>query len=153
MLDTEAFREFKQALDRLRDADTERAMAHMRRAVELEQTNPFYISYMGVLLARVDRKWGEAEELCSTALKMKRDQPQLYLNLAEVYAIAGRRHDAAETLLRGMKYAQRDIRLKLMLSKLVIRQRPVLPFLARGHFLNRQLGRWRHRALVYFRGE
>lgn len=152
MLETEAFREFKQGLDRIRDADSERALEHMRRAVQLEEHNPFYLSYLGLLLARTERKWGEAEELCGAAVKMKRNQPQFYLNLAEVYVTAGRRDDAAETLLHGLKYAQRDIRLKLMLSKLIVRRRPVLPFLARDSFLNRQLGRWRHRALQYFGG-
>lgn len=151
MLDTEAFREFKKGLDRLREADPERALEHMRRAVELDQCNPFYLSYLGLLLARTERQWAEAEELCETALKMKRDQPQLYLNLAQVYVVADRREDATETLLRGLQYARRDIRLKLMLAKLMVRRRPVLPFLTRDHFLNRQLGLLRHRALQVLR--
>jgi len=150
MLNTEAFREFKQGLDRLRDADPDQALAHMRGAVELENHNPFYLSYLGLLLARTERKWGEAEELCSNALKMKRD-PQLYLNLAQVYVAADRRDDAVETLLHGLKYANRDIRLKVMLSKLVVRRRPVLPFLARENSLNRHLGMLRHRALKVLR--
>jgi Flp pilus assembly protein TadD len=147
MVDTEAFREFKQALDRMRDSDAEHALPHIRRAVELEAQNPFYISYLGVVLARAEQKWGEAEENCRTALKMKRDQPQLYLNLAEVYVVAGRRDDAVETLKRGLKYANRDIRLKVMLGKLVRRRSPVIPFLERQHFLNRQLGLLRHRTM------
>ena len=147
MVDTEAFREFKQALDRMRDSDAEHALPHIRRAVELEALNPFYISYLGVVLARAEQKWGEAEENCRTALKMKRDQPQLYLNLAEVYVFAGRRDDAVETLMRGLKYANRDIRLKVMLGKLVRRRSPVIPFLERQHFLNRQLGLLRHRTM------
>ncbi len=130
MVDTEAFREFKQALDRMRDSDAEHALPHIRRAVELEALNPFYISYLGVVL-----------------VKMKRDQPQLYLNLAEVYVVAGRRDDAVETLMRGLKYANRDLRLKLMLGKLVRRRSPVIPFLERQHFLNRQLGLLRHRTM------
>ena len=153
MLDTEAFREFKEALNRLRDADHERALGHMRRAVEFDRHNPFFLSYLGLLLARTERKWGEAEELCDTAVKMRRDQPQLYLNLAEVYVSAGRRHDAVETLLRGLRYASRDVRMKLMLGRLVVRRRLVFPFLARTHFLNRQCGLLRHRALLFFRGE
>jgi Flp pilus assembly protein TadD len=150
MVDTEAFREFKQALDRMRDADAEHALPHIRRAVELEAQNPFYISYLGVVLARAEQKWAEAEENCRTALKMKRDQPQLYLNLAEVYVFAGRRDDAVETLMRGLKYANRDIRLKVMLGKLVRRRSPVIPFLERQHFLNRQLGLLRHRTMNAF---
>ena len=147
MVDTQAFREFKQALDRMRDSDAEHALPHIRRAVELEAQNPFYISYLGVVLARAEQKWGEAVENCRTALKMKRDQPQLYLNLAEVYVVAGRRDDAVETLMRGLKYANRDVRLKVMLGKLVRRRSPVIPFLERQHFLNRQLGLLRHRTM------
>ncbi len=151
MVDTEAFREFKQALDRMRDSDAERALPHIRRAVELEGQNPFYISYLGVVLARAEQKWAEAEELCGTALKMKRDQPQLYLNLAEVYVVADRRDAAVETLIRGIKFANRDVRLKVMLGKLVTRRPPVIPFLERHHFLNRQLGLVRHRAMEVLR--
>jgi len=147
MVDTEAFREFKQALDRMRDSDAEHALPHIQRAVELEAQNPFYISYLGVVLARAEQKWGEAVENCRTALKMKRDQPQLYLNLAEVYVVAGRRDDAVETLMRGLKYANRDVRMKVMLGKLVRRRSPVIPFLERQHFLNRQLGLLRHRTM------
>ena len=150
MIDTAAFREFKQGLNRMRDADPERALVHIRRAVELESNNPFYLSYLGVLLARAERKWGDAEELCQAALRMRRDQAQLYMNLAEVYVCAGRREDAAEILNRGLKNARRDIRLARMLGQLAMRRPPVLPFLERQHFLNKNLGRLRHRTLEYF---
>jgi len=85
MIDTEAFREFKQALTFLRDNYPIKALPHMRRAVELDTHNPYYRSYLGVVVARAERKWAEAEELCDTAVRMKRNQAQLYLNLAEVY--------------------------------------------------------------------
>jgi len=32
----------------------------MRRAVDLDKNNPYYMSYLGVVLARSERKWGEA---------------------------------------------------------------------------------------------
>ena len=96
MLDTEAFREFKQALTLLRDNYAGQALPHMRRAMDLDKNNPYYMSYLGVVLARSEQKWGEAERLCDTAVRMKRNQAQLYLNLAEVYATAGRRAGSAE---------------------------------------------------------
>jgi len=68
----------------------------MRRAVDLDKNNPYYMSYLGVVLARSEGKWGEAERLCDSAVRMKRNQAQLYLNLAEVYATAGRRDDAVD---------------------------------------------------------
>ncbi len=149
MIDSEAFHEFKQGLTLLYDEYPEKALAHMRRAVELEKHNPYYLSYLGLSLARAERKWAEAEELCNTAVKMKRDHPQLYLNLAEVYVTAGRREDAVEILSRGLNYARRDARLNRALSKLAVRRPPVIRFLNRQHFLNRNLGKLRHRALNY----
>jgi predicted Zn-dependent protease len=153
MLDTEAFAEFRKALGSLRDGHPRLALPHIQRASQLEEQNPFYKSYLGVTLARAERKWAEAEDLCDNALRVKRDQPQLYLNLAEVYVAAGRRQDAVETLLMGARYAQRDARIHRMLSQLSNRRAPVLRFLHRTHFLNRRLGMWRHRALQVLQGE
>ncbi len=149
MVDTEAFREFKQALGHVREAELNRALVHIRRAVELERQNPFYLSYLGLLLARAEQKWSEAEDLCTAALRMKPDQPQFYLNLAEVYVIAGRREDAVETLTKGLQYARRDLRLKIALGKLATRRSPLLTFLPRYHFLNRHFGKLRHRVLCF----
>jgi len=147
MMDTEAFREFKTGLTLLRDRHADQALPHMRRAVELEKSNPYYMSYLGVVLARSEGKWGEAERLCNSAVRMKRNQAQLYLNLAEVYAAAGRRSDAKEALESGLKFARRDVRLSIAMSKLTSRRAPVLSFLSRKHPLNRQLGMLRHRTM------
>jgi Flp pilus assembly protein TadD len=150
MLDTEAFREFKTGLTFLRDNYAQKALPHMRRAVELDKNNPYYMSYLGVVLARSEGKWGEAERLCDSAVRMKRNQAQLYLNLAEVYASAGRRDDAVDALESGLKYARRDVRLTIAMNKLTRRRAPVLGFLARKHPLNRQLGILRHHTLHMF---
>jgi len=150
MMDTEAFREFKQGLAFLRDNYAVKALPHMRRAVELEKNNPYYMSYLGVVMARSESKWAEAERLCDSAVRMKRNQAQLYLNLAEVYAAAGRREDAMEALQAGLKFARRDVRLNIALNKLTQRRAPVFGFLARRHPLNRQVGKIRHRTLQLF---
>lgn len=147
MMDTEAFREFKQGLTFLRDDYAGKALPHMKRAVELEKNNPYYMSYLGVVLARSEKKWGEAEKLCDGAVRLKRNQAQLYLNLAEVYATAGRRDEAVEALQAGLKYARRDIRLNIAMNKLIKRRSPVLSFLERHHPINRGLGKLRHQTL------
>ena len=153
MLDTEAFAEFRKALGFLRDGYPEKALPHINRASQLEEHNPFYQSYLGVTIARAGKKFDEAEKLCDNALRLKRDQPQLYLNLAEVYIAAGRRQDAMETLSMGVKYAQRDARIQRLMSQISSRRRPVVPFLGRQHFLNRRLGIWRHKTLRILQGE
>jgi Flp pilus assembly protein TadD len=147
MLDTEAFREFKQGLTLLRDNYAGRALPHMQRAIELDRNNPYYMSYLGVVLARSEQKWGEAERLCDAAVRMKRNQAQLYLNLAEVYATAGRRDEAVDALQAGLKFARRDVRLTIAMNRLMQRREPVLSFLTRKHPVNRQLGLLRHRAM------
>jgi len=147
MLDTEAFREFKEGLTLLRDNYAVRALPHMRRAMDLDKNNPYYMSYLGVVLARSEQKWGEAERLCDAAVRMKRNQAQLYLNLAEVYATAGRRDEAVEALQAGLKFARRDVRLSIAINRLMHRREPVFTFLPRKHPVNKQLGMIRHRAL------
>jgi Flp pilus assembly protein TadD len=124
-----------------------KALPHMKRAVDLDRNNPYYMSYLGVVLARSEQKWGEAERLCDTAVRMKRNQAQLYLNLAEVYATAGRRDEAVEALQSGLKFARRDVRLTIAMNRLAERRKPVLTFLARKHPHNRQLGILRHKTL------
>jgi Flp pilus assembly protein TadD len=147
MMDTEAFREFKTGLSLLRDNYSNRALEHIQRAAELERNNPYYMSYLGVALARTEKKWAEAERMCDTAVRLKRNQAQLYLNLAEVYMSAGRKEDAREALLAGMKYARRDIRLNIAMAKLTPRRSPVFTFLDRAHPLNRHFGKLRHKTL------
>src|SRR6266436_6536797 len=88
MMDTEAFREFKTGLTLLRDNYANKALPHMRRAVDLEKNNPYYMSYLGVVLARSEQKWGEAEKLCDSAVRMKRNQAQLYPGLPGAKASA-----------------------------------------------------------------
>jgi Flp pilus assembly protein TadD len=150
MMDTEAFREFKQGLALLRDNYAVKALPHMKRAVELEKNNPYYMSYLGVVLARSENRWAEAERLCDGAVRIKRNQAQLYLNLAEVYATAGRRDDAVEALQAGLKFARRDVRLNIALNRLARRRSPVFSFLTRRHPLNKSIGKLRHRTLQMF---
>jgi Flp pilus assembly protein TadD len=147
MVDTQAFELFKEGLTLLRNSYPQQALKYMQRAVDLERTNPYYMSYLGVVLARSERRWAEAEQLCDTAVRMKRNQAQLYLNLAEVYMAADRKEDAMEVLRSGLRYARRDVRLNIAMNRLTERRRPVLPFLTRKHPLNRQLGILRHRTL------
>ena len=149
-MDTEAFREFKTGLALLRDNHPVSALEHIQRAAELEKNNPYYMSYLGVALARTQQKWADAERMCDSAVRLKRNQAQLYLNLAEVYMAADRREEARETLIAGMKYARRDIRLNIAMAKLTPRRRPIFSFLERKHPLNRHFGMLRHKTFSAF---
>ena len=89
-----------------------------------------------------------AEKLCSQALQMKRTQPELYLNLAEVYGLAGNKEDAIETLSRGLRFTKQNEHLADALRRFGSRRPPVLGFLDRTHFLNRLFGKIRNRLLI-----
>jgi len=147
MAEQSALAEFKQGIELLRNGKSDEALEYLRHAAELKQQNPYYLSFLGVSVARAQRKWAAAVELCETALSLRRSEAQLYLNLAEVYVSAGRREDAVAVLDRGLFYLRIDARIRRARANLGKRRAPVLPFLEREHFLNRGLGKLRHRVL------
>jgi len=145
MPEVDAVSEFKEGLALLRNNYARKAQHYFTRALEMDKTNPFYISYLGLAMAAGERKWDEGEELCLQAIKMRRTQPELYLNLAELYRLAGKRSEAVETLSQGMVMTKRDARIAEAFNRYGRRRSPVLSFLARDHFLNRELGKLRNR--------
>src|SRR2546422_6323552 len=76
MMDTEAFREFKTGLTYLRDNYANKALPHMRRAVDLDKNNPYYMSYLGVVLARSEEHTSELQSrlhlVCRLLLEKKK---------------------------------------------------------------------------------
>ena len=147
MAEVEALKEFKDGLELLRNSYAKKALSHFSKADELDKTNPFYMSYMGLALAAGEQKWEEAEEICQAALKVRRTQAELYLNLCEVYRLQGKRQDAIEILSTGLTLTKKDARLAQALRKLGVRRPPVLSFLDRNHFLNMKLGKLRYKVM------
>ena len=149
MLDVDAFQDFRVGLARLRDGDAIAAIELLRQAAKRDPENPYYLSYFGLGLGHAEGMWGEAERLCHRAVCRGRRQAQLYLNLAEVYVVSGRRQAAADTLALGLHYMPCDARLREEFSKLIVRRSQVLRFLPRTHPVNRALGRLRHLFLLH----
>lgn len=139
--------EFKQGVELLKNDYPQKALARLRRAFECDQHNPYYISFLGLCIARAQRKWVKAYELCEIAVQLKPAEIQFHLNLAEVYASAGLREKALDKLDDALLRFHGDARIKQARSKVENRRRPILPFFGRAHFLNRGLGKLRHRAL------
>jgi hypothetical protein len=80
-------------------------------------------------------------------VQLKPTEIQFHLNLGEVYASAGLREKALDKLDDALERFGDDFRLKQARSKVENRRNPIFPFFRREHFLNRELGRLRHRAL------
>jgi Flp pilus assembly protein TadD len=145
MADQPALAEFKEGIRLLRDGHPADAYEYFRRASELDKQNPYYLSFTGLSVSRARQKWVDPVALCETALSLKRNETQLYLNLAEVYESARRQDDAVLVLEKGLIYCKGDNRIARARANLGRRRPPVLPSLDRGHFLNRTLGKLRHR--------
>ncbi len=139
--------EFREGVELLKNEYPEKALVKLRRAFEKDKHNPYYISFLGLSIARAEQKWDQAMELCETAVKLKRTEIQFHMNLMEVYALAGWREKALHKLDAALRLFGNDARLKRARSKVVQRRAPVLPFLGRSHFLNRKLGKLRDRVL------
>ena len=136
--------EFKEGLLALRNGYFNSALAHLQKAVEHDNDNPFYLSYYGLAIARAEHNWTKAETSCLAALRMKCNVAHLYLNLAEVYRRGGDLKDALSTLYSGLQFTKWDPLLIRAIEDLGIRRSPVFPFLDRKHFLNRHLGKLRY---------
>jgi tetratricopeptide (TPR) repeat protein len=139
--------EFRQGVELLKNEYPQKALVKLRHAFECDQHNPYFISFLGLSIARAQRKWEQAFELCEIAVQLKPKEIQFHLNLGEVYASAGLREKALDKLDVALELFGEDTRLRKARSKVESRRNPVLPFIGRGHFLNRGLGKLRHRAL------
>jgi len=139
--------EFREAVELLKNEYPEKALVKLRRAFESDKRNPYYISFLGLAIARAEQNWSQALELCETAVQINRKEIQFHMNLVEVYALAGWREKALHKLDSALRLFGDDARLKRARAKVVERRSPVLPFFGRNHFLNRELGKLRHRML------
>jgi tetratricopeptide (TPR) repeat protein len=137
--------EFRKGVELLKNEYPQKALVSLRRAYESDKHNAYYSSFLGLAIARAQGKWHQASELCEIAVQLKPKEVQFHLNLGEVYASAGMREKALDKLDHALELFGEDTRLKNARNKVVNRRTLLLPFLGRKHFLNRELGKLRHR--------
>ncbi len=102
------------------------------------------LSYFGLSLALVQKKYKEAIDLCKRSLEMEFYNADQYANLARVYMAAGNRKKAVEIAEAGLKDHPEHETLRTVRQELGVRSRPSLPFLSRDHPVNVTLGQSRH---------
>jgi tetratricopeptide (TPR) repeat protein len=102
------------------------------------------LSYYGLCLALVQKKYKEAIEICRKTLTLNFFNPSHYANLARVYVAASMRKKAVETIEEGLRSFPEDKGLRALRAELGVRARPVVPFLERSNPVNVTLGRTRH---------
>lgn len=102
------------------------------------------LSYFGLCVALVQKKYKNAIDLCKRALELEFYNADHYINLMKVYLAGGNRKKALETIESGLKLHPEDESLLHARRTLGVRARPAVPFLDRSHPINVTLGQARH---------
>ncbi len=102
------------------------------------------LSYFGLCLALVQKKYKIAIDLCKRALELEFYNGDHYVNLTRVYVAAGNRKKALETVETGLKLHADYEPLLHTRRSLGERARPAVPFLDRSNPINVSLGQARH---------
>jgi tetratricopeptide (TPR) repeat protein len=138
---TSVQRTFLQGLNYLQQNHLAEAANAFRFAFKEHPGNPQYVSYYGLILALYEGNFHDAVNFCRGAIVHSSGEADYYLNLCRVYAKAGQRKKALETLLEGMRAGANQSVLKVEMKRMGCRRKPVLPFLSRDNILNKSLGK------------
>ena len=139
------------AIDTTKDEDYLRAITLFLDVYGTEDAPPLStpkaasgLSYFGLCLALVQRKFKPAADLCKRAIDLEFYNGDHYANLARVYRAAGQRKKAIDTAEAGLKLAPEHDGLLQVRKELGLRARPAVPFLDRSHPINVTIGQARH---------
>ncbi len=144
---------FERGVNALGEDRADEALVALREARGFAPDHAQIRSYLGLAIARSEKNFAEARELCEDAAKQEFFNPDVYLNLAKVYLCFGRRAEALRYLRRGQMIDPGHAPIKELIAGLGRRKLPILPFLPRRHPINRALGTARSKvAEVFSRG-
>lgn len=113
--------------------------------VETSAVPSLFFAYLGYGLARLQGETDEGVRLCRRALELDIYQPENYYYLASALLLTEDRRSAVDVIEQGLQIDATHEGLQSLKTEIGQRRRPVLPFLARDNFLNRSVGRLRHR--------
>ena len=137
---------FSKALEFYHDAAPASAQ-NLRLLLEEGSSEPRHISYCGLLVATAEGRVADGRVLCELAVREASTDPEMYINLARVYAWNGQTTRAADILRKGLQIAPRDPGLRREIERVSPRSNPTVFFLDRDNPLNKALGRTRARIL------
>ena len=129
----------------VRAGDFKNALAMLSEAYATTgEKSPDGLSYYGLCIAVVQKKYKPAVDLCKKAIEMQFYRADHYTNLSRVYLATDHRTKAIETVEKGLKVNPEDEGLLKLRKEIGVRARPAIPFLSRSNPLNEFLGRARH---------
>jgi tetratricopeptide (TPR) repeat protein len=146
-----SLRDLKEAIEATKEEDFLRALTLFAdfyggddAPTQLNAKSAKGLSYFGLCIALVQKKYKTAIDLCKRAMELEFYNGDHYVNLMKVYVAAGNRKKALETVEAGLKLHPEDDALLDARRSLGVRARPAVPFLDRANPINVSLGRARH---------
>jgi hypothetical protein len=136
---------FSKALEFYHEGELQASAENLRLLLKEGSKEPRHISYCGLLVATAEGKVADGRVLCELALRESATDPEMYINLARVYAWNGQTTRAAEVLRKGLQIAPRDPGLRREIDRVSPRSAPAVFFLNRDNPVNKALGRTRAR--------
>ena len=133
-----AAKEFERARVFLVGEDTVAALAHLEKALKLDD-NPAWYSFFGYCIAKERGQVRKGIDLCKLSMQSEAENPVHYLNLGKIHLVSGNKPEALRVFREGIAIGQNE-EIMRMLNKIGIRKPPIISFLPRGNPLNRILG-------------
>lgn len=99
------------------------------------------LSAIGLCLAMAENKIQDGLNYCQRARVMEPYRAELHCYLGMVYLKAGKKGKAYTAFQEGLRVDPAHKGILSQLDQMGVRKKPALPFLSRGHFLNRMFGR------------
>lgn len=127
------------------ERNVEAAHERFERAHRAQANDPRAMSWYGVTLVLVEKNSNLGISFCDHAVRLAGPTPELVLNQARVHLALGQRERAYKAVQRGMRLFPEDEAIRWAQEAMGWRRRPVIPFLSRRNFLNKHLGKLRHR--------
>jgi tetratricopeptide (TPR) repeat protein len=131
---------FEEGVRELSSRRTGEALKWFEMAVEKERT-PLACAYLAYCRAKEKGTYSEAIALCMDAMKEEPKNSEIYLTLGRVYLLAGKKKSAIRAFDLGLRCGKNP----QIVNELILlgrRKAPPLPFLDRGHPLNKYLGKF-----------
>jgi len=141
----EPSKDIRDGIRLVRAGDYKNGLAILSEAyAKTGEKSPDGLSYYGLCLAIVQKKYKNAVDLCKKAIEMQFYRADHYSNLSRVYLETDHKQKAIDIVEKGLKVNPEDEGLLKLRKAIGVRARPPIPFLSRSNPLNEFLGRARH---------
>jgi hypothetical protein len=109
--------------------------------LDLTAIDPFLVSQYGILMAVVEKKFSDAKQLADISRISGGSIPEVILNRGRIYELCGETASALDCYRTGYRTFPDNVEFLRRLQRLNPRRKKPIPFLSRGHFVNRMIGK------------